>query len=309
VTGVIVAGSGFSANEFMPAYAAVIQLTVAMTAFSINVVLLSEVGPVLARALPITTHEVERPSVRRPPGPLAGEIALNDVVFGYDRNSPPQIDGLSLLIPAGQFVALVGSSGSGKSTTMRLILGFEQPWSGVVSYDRNDLVDLDVAAVRRQLGTVLQASRPYGRTFRECICGPLRIPDAALWDVLQRSGLEDAVRRSPDGLDSPIGVDGGDISGGQRQRLMIARALASNPRVVLFDEATSALDNVTQRIVMDTVLGMDVTRVVIAHRLSTIERADRVVVLDSGRIVEDGRPDDLRGGDGHFARLAARQVI
>lgn len=309
VTGVILVGSGFTANQFMPVYAAVIQLTVAMTAFSINVVLLSEVGPVLARALPITTHEIERSSVRRPPGPLGGEIALTDVVFGYDAAGPPQIDGLTLEIPSGQFIALVGSSGSGKSTTMRLILGFEEPWSGVVSYDRRDLSELDVSAVRRQLGTVLQASRPYGRTFRECICGPLQIPDDDLWSVLGRAGLEDAVRRQPAGLDAPVGTDGSEISGGQRQRLMIARALASRPRVVLLDEATSALDNATQRIVMDTVLGMPVTRVVIAHRLSTIEQADRVVVLEAGRIVEDGRPDELRALGGHFAKLAERQVL
>lgn len=309
VSGVIVIGAGFTASQFMPAYAAVIQLTVAMTAFSINVVLLSEVGPVLARALPITAHEVERPSVRRPPGPLGGEIALTDVVFGYDPTGPPQIDGLTLEIPPGQFIALVGSSGSGKSTTMRLILGFEEPWSGVVSYDRKDLSELDVTAVRRQLGTVLQSSRPYGGTFRECICGPLQIPDDEVWSVLGSAGLEDAVRRQPAGLDSPIGTDGSEISGGQRQRLMIARALASRPRVVLLDEATSALDNATQRIVMDTVLGMPVTRVVIAHRLSTIEQADRVVVLDAGRIVEDGRPDELRALGGHFARLAERQAL
>jgi ABC-type bacteriocin/lantibiotic exporter with double-glycine peptidase domain len=188
---------------------------------------------------------------------------------------------------------------------MRLILGFETPWSGVVSFDGQDLADLDVAAVRRQMGTVLQTSMPFGTTYRECICGPLQISDERLWQVIAESGLEPEVRAR--GLDVPIGDGGGAISGGQRQRLMIARALASDPRVILLDEATSALDNVTQAIVMRSILGQTVTRVAIAHRLTTVERADRILVVSGGRIVEEGAPADLLASGGHFARLAARQ--
>jgi ABC-type bacteriocin/lantibiotic exporter with double-glycine peptidase domain len=269
----------------MGAYVAVAQLTIAMGLLAQNLNTLVELGPVLERVVPITSTAVERPGPARAPGPLQGRIQLTDVVFGYDPDQPPLLDGVNITIEPGEFVAVVGPSGSGKSTVMRLILGFETPWSGVVSFDGQDLADLDVAAVR--------------------ICGPLQIDDERLWQVIAESGLESEVRAR--GLDVPIGDRGGAISGGQRQRLMIARALASDPRIILLDEATSALDNVTQGIVMRSILGQSVTRVAIAHRLTTVERADRIIVVSGGQIVEEGAPADLLASGGHFARLAARQ--
>jgi ABC-type bacteriocin/lantibiotic exporter with double-glycine peptidase domain len=302
----VVNGRGsFTASAFMGAYVAVAQLTIAMGLLAQNLNTLVELGPVLERVVPITSTAVERPGPARAPGPLQGRIQLTDVVFGYDPDQPPLLDGVNITIEPGEFVAVVGPSGSGKSTVMRLILGFETPWSGVVSFDGQDLADLDVAAVRRQMGTVLQTSMPFGTTYRECICGPLQIDDERLWQVIAESGLESEVRAR--GLDVPIGDRGGAISGGQRQRLMIARALASDPRIILLDEATSALDNVTQGIVMRSILGQSVTRVAIAHRLTTVERADRIIVVSGGQIVEEGAPADLLASGGHFARLAARQ--
>ena len=306
---VIGARGRLGADEFMALFAATLQLTLATVAFSANIVTLWELGPVLARALPIAQAPVERPGMRRFPGVLRGEISLTDVVFGYDPEAPPLLDGLSLRIEPGEFVAIVGSSGSGKSTLLRLILGFEQPQSGVVAYDGKDLADLDVTAVRRQLGTVLQSSQPFGTTFRESVAGPLQLSDEQLWAVLEQSGLSEEVGRRDGGLDAPISIGGAALSGGQRQRLMIARALASQPRIVLLDEATSALDNVTQEIVMRSILAMDVTRLAIAHRLSTVERADRVVVMEKGCIVEQGAPGELLRAGGHFAALAARQEL
>lgn len=306
---VIGAGGRLGADQFMAVFAATLQLTLATVAFSANIVTLWELGPVLARALPIVQEPVERPEVRRAPGVLQGEITLTDVVFGYDPEAPPLLDGLSLRIEPGEFVAIVGSSGSGKSTLLRLILGFEAPQSGVVAYDGKDLADLDVASVRRQLGTVLQSSQPFGATFRDSVAGPLQLSDEQLWAVLEQSGLADEVRRRDGGLDAPISIGGAALSGGQRQRLMIARALASRPRIMLLDEATSALDNLTQEIVMRSILGMDVTRVAIAHRLTTVENADRVVVMEKGRIVEQGPPAELLHSGGHFAALAARQEV
>ena len=305
VTAVVMSGPGFTSALFMAAFVAVVQLTVAMTMFAQNLWMLGEIGPTLSRMTPITTTEVERPGPRRAPGVLDGTIQLSDVVFGYDTERPPLLDGLDLTVESGEFVAVVGPSGSGKSTVLRLILGFETPWSGVVSYDGQDLAELDVYAVRRQMGTVLQASVPFGATYRECICGPLHIDDDRLWEVIAEAGLLDEVRAR--GLDAPVGDRGGAISGGQRQRLMIARALASDPRVILLDEATSALDNVTQDIVMRSILGRPVTRIAIAHRLTTVERADRILVVSDGSIVEEGTPAELLASGGHFARLAARQ--
>ena len=302
----VVAGRGsFTASAFMGAYVAVAQLTIAMGVLAQNLTTMVELGPVLERVVPITSAAVERPGPTRAPGPLQGRIQLTDIVFGYDPDQPPLLDGVNITIEPGEFVAVVGPSGSGKSTVMRLILGFETPWSGVVSFDGQDLADLDVAAVRRQIGTVLQSSMPFGTTYRECICGPLQIDDERLWQVIAESGLEPEVRAR--GLDVPLGDRGGAISGGQRQRLMIARALASDPRVILLDEATSALDNLTQNIVMRSILGRPVTRVAIAHRLTTVERADRIIVVSGGRIVEEGTPANLLASGGHFARLAARQ--
>ena len=295
----------FTAAAFMGAFVAVAQLTIAMTQLTQSLYLISELKPALERMVPITSSVVERSGPARAPGALDGRIQITNVVFGYDLERPPLLDGLTLTVEAGEFVAIVGPSGSGKSSVMRLILGFENPWSGVVAYDGKDLAELDVTAVRRQMGTVLQASVPFGTTYRECICGPLQLDDDRLWQVIADSGLEREVQAR--GLDAPLGKRGGAISGGQRQRLMIARALAGDPRIILLDEATSALDNVTQEIVMRSILGRPVTRIAIAHRLTTVERADRILVVSGGRIEEEGTPAELRASGGHFARLAARQ--
>ncbi len=305
VVSVLLMSSPLTAGRFVPAFSAVVQLTVAMTLLSQNISRLWELGPVLKRMDPITAAQPERPDQGRAPGPLHGGIALTNIVFGYDPEQAPLFDGLTMTVQPGEFVAIVGPSGSGKTTLLRLLLGFEQPWSGIVEYDGNDLADLDVTAVRRQMGTVTQASVPFGSTLRECICGPRLIDDDRLWQLLRRSGLDELATQA--GLDTQIGERGSELSGGQRQRLMIARALVGEPRILLLDEATSALDNVTQDIVMRAVMAMPGTRIAIAHRLSTIERADRVLVVDSGRIVEEGPPDVLRASGGHFARLAARQ--
>ncbi len=309
VAAVVASRGAISADDFMAVFAASLQLTLATTAFSTNVVKLFELGPVLSRTLPIAQTPLERPTVGRSPGVLRGEITLSDVVFGYDPEAPALLDGLSLRIEPGEFVAIVGTSGSGKSTLLRLILGFERPQSGVVAFDGKDLEELDVAAVRRQLGTVLQSSQPFGETFRDSVVGPLQLSDAEVWRVLEQSGLAAEVRGRDGGLDAPISIGGASMSGGQRQRLMIARALASKPRIMLLDEATSALDNVTQEIVMRTVLELNVTRVAIAHRLTTVQKADRVLVVDQGRIVEQGPPEELLRKGGHFAALAARQEL
>ena len=295
----------FTAAAFMGAFVAVAQLTIGVSLLTQKLWQIFEYKPTIQRMTPITTAVVERPRTARAPGLLQGRIQFTDVAFGYDNERPPLFHGLNFTISEGEFVAIVGPSGSGKSSVMRLILGFETPWSGVVAYDGKDLAELDVTAVRRQVGTVLQSSVPFGSTYRECICGPLQVDDDRLWQVIAESGLEREVQAR--GLDVSIGSRGGAISGGQRQRLMIARALASDPRIILLDEATSALDNRTQEIVMKSILGRPVTRVAIAHRLTTVERADRILVVTDGQIVEEGSPSDLLASGGHFARLAARQ--
>ena len=274
-----------------------------------GMVALSELGPILSRLGPIAVEPMERSAASRAPGRLGGSMALSHVVFGYRRDHPPLLDGISLSVAPGEFVAVVGPSGGGKSTVMRLLLGFDEPWAGSVTYDGRDLTGLDATAVRRQLGVVLQASRPLGTTVRECIAGQRRMGDDEVWELLEEAGLADDVRRMPERLAAPVGDHGILLSGGQRQRLMIAGALAGRPRILLLDEATSALDNITQGVVMRTILASSATRLVVAHRMTTVRGADRVVVVAGGVLVEEGPPAELLAADGHFARLARRQEV
>lgn len=306
--GTLEPGASSAPGAFLALYTAVLQVTIAMLALSVNLMALSEYGPVLDRLAPIRTAPVEGPEQGPDPGPLRGRVALDRVTFGYVEGRPPLFEDLSLEVEPGEFVAVVGPSGSGKSTVLRLLLGFEEPWTGFVSYDRRDLAGLDASGVRRQLGVVLQTSQPLGTTLRECVCEGRDLDDARVWDLLEHAGLADDVRAMPDGLATRVGDQGASLSGGQRQRLMIAAALSGDPRILLFDEATSALDNVSQSVVMRTILGSEATRIVIAHRLSTVERADRVVVIADGRVAEQGPPAVLLRQDGLFAKLAARQL-
>ena len=215
---------------------------------------------------------------------------------------------IDLHVGRGEAVGLVGPSGSGKSTLLRLLLGFETPAGGAVLYDGQDLSTLDVRAVRRQIGTVLQSSHVMvGDIFTNIVgASPLTQEDA--WEACRLAGLDTDVRQMPMGLQTMVSEGGSTLSGGQRQRLLIARAMVRRPRLIFFDEATSALDNRTQEIVSGSLQGLDATRVVIAHRLSTIVNADRIYVLQEGRIVESGTYRELMQRRGLFASLARRQI-
>ena len=215
---------------------------------------------------------------------------------------------MNIRIEPGEFVAFVGPSGSGKSTLFRMLLGFEKPLSGGVYYDGQDLAGLDVQAVRRQLGVVLQNGKLMpGDIFTNIVgSAPLSHDDAMQAVVM--AGMEDDIKAMPMGLHTVIAEGAGTISGGQKQRLMVARAIVKKPRILLFDEATSALDNRTQAIVANSVSQLKATRVVIAHRLSTVIDADRIFVINAGRVVETGSYDELMQLDGQFAELARRQI-
>jgi len=242
------------------------------------------------------------------PGMLSGEIAVDRVSFGYRPDSPPVLNDLTFAVKPGEFVAFVGPSGSGKSTILRLLLGFETPQSGAVSYDSRDLKELDLRAVRRQIGAVLQSGRLVPGDIHTNIvgCSAASMQDA--WAASRMAGFEEDLKRMPMGMHTMVTDGGGTLSGGQRQRLMIARAIVTSPRMLFFDEATSALDNQTQAIVSRSLEQLRATRVVIAHRLSTIINADRIFVVDKGRIVQSGRYDELMAHSGPFQELARRQL-
>jgi ATP-binding cassette subfamily C protein len=239
---------------------------------------------------------------------MTGEIEVSQVSFRYTVGGALILKEVSLHIQPGEFVALVGPSGSGKSTLLRLLLGFETPESGGIYYDGRDLAGLDPRAVRQQIGVVLQNGQLLAGDIFQNILGGAALPLDAAWAAARQAGLDDEIRAMPMGMHTVISEGGGTLSGGQRQRLLIARALVKRPRILFFDEATSALDNRTQDIISRSLLDLQATRVVIAHRLSTILSADRIVVLDAGRVVQTGTYSELLDQPGLFADLAKRQM-
>lgn len=285
------------------------QFAAAVAAFSVALGAAIEAVPLIKRAEPILKAQPEVGSSRQAPPQLTGRIDVKNMTFAYSDDHPTVLQGIDLNVSAGEFVALVGPSGSGKSTLLRLLLGFETPSAGAIFYDDRDLATVDTRLVRRQIGTVLQSAGLVSGTIFENIAGSTAISEEAAMEAAQAAGLSDDLESFPMGLHTFISEDAGNLSGGQRQRIMIARALARRPKIVFFDEATSALDNHTQAIVSQSLEGMNATRLVIAHRLSTIRHADRIVVLEQGRIVESGKHDALIAANGSYRRLAERQVI
>ncbi|MEU8424334.1 ATP-binding cassette domain-containing protein [Micromonospora sp. NPDC048835] len=244
------------------------------------------------------------------PGELRGEIALHRLTFAYQPDEPPVLVDIDLHIRPGEFVAIVGPSGCGKSTLLRLLLGFERQQQGAVLYDGQDLSELDVHAVRRQCGVVLQDGQLFAGSVRDNICGAGSFPLDQVWEAARMAGLADDLEALPMGMSTMVPFGGGTLSVGQRQRVLIARALAPLPRIIFLDEATSALDNRTQEVVSRSTAALAATRVVIAHRLSTVRAADTIVVLEAGRIVQRGSFDELMDQpEGLFHRLARRQLL
>ena len=243
------------------------------------------------------------------PGPLGGHVAVRNLSFRYTKDGPWTLEGVDFEARPGESVAIVGSSGSGKSTLLRLLLGFETPERGGVYYDDKDLETLDLRLVRGQIGTVLETAGLMPGTIFENIAGSAPMARDQVMEATRLAGLDADIAAMPLGLDTLVTEGGSQLSGGQRQRVMIARALVSRPRLIFFDQATSALDNRTQAIVGESLAAMNATRIIIAHRLSTIRGADRIVVLENGRIAETGTYDELVGHEGAFRRLVQRQLL
>ncbi len=267
------------------------------------------VVPLYERARPILRAAPENDAEAADPGELTGLVELDDVFFRYEAAGEFVLSGVSLRVEPGEFVALAGPSGAGKSTVLRLLLGFERPDRGTVSYDRRTLAGVDLHAVRRQIGVVLQDAKLMPGSIFDNIVGSASLSEADAWEAARMAGLDDFIRSLPMGMRTFVSEGAVTFSGGQRQRLMIARAIVARPRILLFDEATSALDNQTQAIVRDAIARLNATRIVVAHRLSTVQQADRVIVLDRGRIVQEGSPAALMTAPGPFAELARRQMV
>jgi len=263
----------------------------------------------LRRIRPILQTQPEVLDTSQPPGTLTGQLEFRNVTFQYGDNMPRVLDDVSFHIRPGEFVALVGPSGSGKSTIVRLALGFETAQSGGVFFDDQDIRSLDLSALRRQIGVVLQSGGLRTGSLYENIAGSHPVSMEQAWEAARLASLDADIKAMPMGMYTHISDAAAVLSGGQRQRVIIARALAGRPRILIFDEATSALDNHTQAIVSESLAGLDLTCIVIAHRLSTICRADRILVLDQGRIVESGSYEHLLALGGVFTGLARKQML
>jgi ATP-binding cassette subfamily C protein len=266
------------------------------------------VVPIYERARPILSCEVESRGASGVRVTLQGAIELSHVSFRYEASGPLILDDVSLRVEPGEFVAIVGPSGSGKSTLLRMLLGFDAPNQGAVFYDGQALVGMDVRKVRQQIGVVLQHSNVMAGDIYSNIVGSSGRSMEEAWFAARQAAFAADIEQMPMGMHTVLAQGGGTLSGGQRQRLLIARALASQPRLLFFDEATSALDNQTQAAVSESLDRLRVTRVVIAHRLSTIRHADRIIVLERGRVVQQGRFEALLQQGGTFATLVRRQM-
>jgi NHLM bacteriocin system ABC transporter ATP-binding protein len=278
------------------ALAAVTALTASMEAL-----------PIIARMKPILEATPENAEQKPEIDRLSGRVEVKGVRFRYG-DGPLVLDEVNIVAEPGEFIALVGTSGSGKSTLLRLLLGFETPESGAVLYDGRALADVDVASVRRRMGVVLQSGTVLPGSILENIVGASSATIADAWRAADAAGLGDDLRALPMGLHTVVTEGGGALSGGQRQRLAIARALVHNPRLLLLDEATSALDNVAQAHVAESLSRLNATRIVVAHRLSTVIGADRIYVLEHGRIVQQGTYAALAAQEGPFKEMIARQA-
>ena len=305
------AGSGgLSVADYMSFNVAYGQMSGAIMALAGIATQLAQIRPMLEMVEPILEAEPEIASDKPSVTTLTGAIEVNGVSFRYNDDSPYIVEDLSFKVRSGEYVALVGKSGCGKSTIMRLLLGFEEPDRGSIYYGPYDVQKVDLRSLRRSIGTVMQD----GKLFMGDIASNITIstPNASLddaWAAAELAGVADDIRKMPMGMQTIVTEGGGGVSGGQRQRLMIARAICGKRRILMFDEATSALDNKTQKHVSDSLDSLNCTRIVVAHRLSTVRHCDRILVVDGGKIAEEGTYDELIARDGLFAELVARQRL
>ena len=305
----LIAGTAHvSLGDYMAFNVAFGQVVAAIAFLAASSAQLATIGPILDMVRPILKETPEtaedKPSVSR----LTGGIEVSSVSFRYSENSPYVVNDLTFTVRPGEYVALVGKSGCGKSTIMRLLLGFEKPERGSIFYGPHDVQKVDLRSLRQHVGMVMQDGKLFmGDLFSNItISAPLATLDDA-WAAAEVAGIADDIRRMPMGMQTMVSEGGGGISGGQRQRIMIARAVCGKRNILMFDEATSALDNVTQKHVSDALDALKCTRIVIAHRLSTVRHCDRILVVDNGSIVEEGSYEELMAKGGAFARLVARQ--
>ena len=302
--------TGVAENEYYAFNAAYGRVMGAFSALAGIAVSVASIRPVLEMAEPILKAEPEVAAEKQPVERLNGHIEMSHITFRYEEDTPYVLNDLSLNIRAGEYVAIVGRTGCGKSTLVRLLLGFEKPEKGAVFYDRHELESLDPRSLRKHIGVVVQNGQLFqGDIFSNITISAPQLTLDEAWEAAETAGIAQDIREMPMGMQTMISEGQGGISGGQKQRLMIARAIAPKPKILIFDEATSALDNLTQKQVSDALDKLKCTRIVIAHRLSTIRNCDRILVMDRGAIIEEGKYEELIAKGGYFAELVERQRL
>lgn len=306
----LIPSTDMSVSDFAAFFSAYCGLSLAITQMGLYTSEFTYILPTLNKITPILEAEPEVEESSKIVRWLSGSISVTNLRFRYNENMPYIFDGLNLNIRPGEYVALVGHSGCGKSTLLRLMLGFETPESGSVFYDQYGVFNVNKSSLRQHLGTCLQGGRLFSGTILDNvrISNPLATEEE-VWEALRIAAVDEDVRNMTGGIHHELDANGQGLSGGQRQRILIARAVLNDPAVLFFDEATSALDNISQAKVIENLGRMNCTRITIAHRLSTIKDCDRIIVLDKGKVAEEGTFSELMAKGGIFAEIARRQIV
>jgi len=296
-------------SVFLAFYAAYIPFSTAFFELGGAIMQMVPVFPLWARSKVILEENQEISVHKNKVTKLRGEIHLDELFFRYEEDGPLILDNVSIVVNPKEFIGIVGPSGCGKSTLLRLLLGFEKPHSGAIYFDEKDFSSLDAQGVRKQMGVVLQEGGIVGGSvYNNIVCSGIYTKEQ-IGKALELSGFADDVASFPMGLHTVLSMGGETLSGGQKQRLLITRALLSNPKILLFDEATSALDNRSQAKITENINKLNISRIVIAHRLSTIREADRIYVMEKGKVVQKGTFDELSRAPSLFADMLARQQL
>jgi len=302
--------SSVSVADYMAFNAAYGMVSGAIMALAGIATTFANIKPLMEMVEPILQAMPESGENKRIMTKLSGNIEINNVTFRYNEDMPFVINNINLKIRSGQYIAIVGKTGCGKSTLMRLLLGFETPQRGAIYFDGQDVARLNLRSLRQNIGSVMQNGQLFsGDIFSNIVVTApwLTLNDA--WEAAKMAGIADDIRAMPMGMHTMISEGSGGISGGQRQRILIARAIVAKPRILIFDEATSALDNIAQKHISVALDSWQCTRIVIAHRLSTIRYCDRIIALEDGKVIDDGNYDELIAKGGYFAELVSRQRL
>lgn len=299
-----------SIGDFLVVISAFLVFQMALLRLGTSFSAVAAIIPALEQILPILHEAPESSMTGASVERLGGEIIFDRVSFRYDPDGPLVLDDVSMHIRPGEFVAIAGESGSGKSTLMRLALGLERPLSGTVYYDGRDIKGLNLKQLRRKIGVVLQETALMPEDIWDNIAGADEsATENAVLQAARRAAVDQDISKMPMGFYTGVGKSAATLSGGESQRVMIAGALYSNPRIIMLDEATNWLDNESQAKVMRSVESLASSKLVVAHRLSTLQQADRIYVMQRGRVIQEGAYEGLIAVEGVFLDLVRRQMV